>query len=283
MAINKVVRKSTGDVLLDLTQDTVTAETLSIGVTAHNAAGEPIVGECAVGGVTIKNQNKTITENGTYSADSGYTGLGTVTVDVQASGGNTVLRNVVVPNSIWKYTNTLYAHPDEYEMKPVWTDGELQYPVLKDGDIITFSNDIVIPDEAVDLFLNSPEDFAGYVEHQFLSFVRPDMPDLSKEKFVIDLQWNGVRYVYSSSVEAASASFGITVEQCIEMGFVKGWYKIDFAAGAIIPEIPSIVYLEQYNDSAHQYGIEFVNACGFLLDLTPFGLGKVTTNAGQET
>lgn len=45
MAINKVVRKSTGDVLLDLTQDTVTAETLSIGVTAHNAAGEPIVGE----------------------------------------------------------------------------------------------------------------------------------------------------------------------------------------------------------------------------------------------
>ena len=39
------------------------------------------------GGVTIKNQNKTITENGTYTADSGYTGLGTVTVDVQASGG----------------------------------------------------------------------------------------------------------------------------------------------------------------------------------------------------
>ena len=39
------------------------------------------------GGVTIRNQNKTITENGTYTADSGYTGLGTVTVDVQASGG----------------------------------------------------------------------------------------------------------------------------------------------------------------------------------------------------
>lgn len=39
------------------------------------------------GGVTINNQNKTITENGTYTADSGYTGLGTVTVDVQASGG----------------------------------------------------------------------------------------------------------------------------------------------------------------------------------------------------
>ena len=33
-------------------------------------------------GVTIKNQNKTVTENGTYKADSGYTGLGTVTVTV---------------------------------------------------------------------------------------------------------------------------------------------------------------------------------------------------------
>jgi hypothetical protein len=40
-------------------------------------------------GVTINNQDKTITENGTYTADEGYTGLGTVTVDVQASGGET--------------------------------------------------------------------------------------------------------------------------------------------------------------------------------------------------
>lgn len=35
-------------------------------------------------GVTIRNQNKTITENGTYKADPGYTGLGTVTVAVPA-------------------------------------------------------------------------------------------------------------------------------------------------------------------------------------------------------
>ena len=33
-------------------------------------------------GVVIRNQNKTITENGTYKADSGYTGLGNVIVDV---------------------------------------------------------------------------------------------------------------------------------------------------------------------------------------------------------
>jgi hypothetical protein len=33
-------------------------------------------------GEVIRNQNKTITENGQYQADSGYTGLGTVTVAV---------------------------------------------------------------------------------------------------------------------------------------------------------------------------------------------------------
>lgn len=43
MANNKV-QLSDGTVLLDLTGDTVTPETLMAGVIAHNAAGEPIVG-----------------------------------------------------------------------------------------------------------------------------------------------------------------------------------------------------------------------------------------------
>lgn len=42
MAVNKVVYgKKT---IIDLTEDTVTPETLLEGVTAHNAAGEKIVG-----------------------------------------------------------------------------------------------------------------------------------------------------------------------------------------------------------------------------------------------
>ncbi len=49
---------------------------------------EAIAGACPTGGggsgdgVTIRNQNKTITQNGSYKADSGFTGLGTVTVNV---------------------------------------------------------------------------------------------------------------------------------------------------------------------------------------------------------
>lgn len=39
------------------------------------------------GGTEINNQDKTITENGVYTADSGYTGLGTITVNVEGGGG----------------------------------------------------------------------------------------------------------------------------------------------------------------------------------------------------
>ena len=55
--------------------------------------------------VTIKNQDKTITSNGSYTADSGYTGLGTVTVNVASTivSGNFFAREVT-------------------------TDGILQYP-----------------------------------------------------------------------------------------------------------------------------------------------------------
>lgn len=42
MAVNKV--SINGTTVLDLTADTVTPETLSRGVTAHNAAGELITG-----------------------------------------------------------------------------------------------------------------------------------------------------------------------------------------------------------------------------------------------
>lgn len=42
MAVNKV--SINGATVLDLTADTVTPETLSMGVTAHNAAGELITG-----------------------------------------------------------------------------------------------------------------------------------------------------------------------------------------------------------------------------------------------
>ena len=42
-----------GETILDLTKDTITEDTLAMGETAHNAAGEPIVGKAKVCSVTL--------------------------------------------------------------------------------------------------------------------------------------------------------------------------------------------------------------------------------------
>ena len=42
MAVNKV--EANGETLIDLTNDTVTADTLDMGVTAHNKTGQTITG-----------------------------------------------------------------------------------------------------------------------------------------------------------------------------------------------------------------------------------------------
>ena len=49
MAVSKV-ELANGEVLIDLTNDSVTAETLAEGVTAHGADGEPIVGKMSSSG-----------------------------------------------------------------------------------------------------------------------------------------------------------------------------------------------------------------------------------------
>lgn len=75
-------------------------------------------------GATIKNQDKTITENGTYTADSGYTGLGTVTVDVQASGGGSDTNFVMgsfTPNSKLSEIRIDFPDADKYKKFVLFT------------------------------------------------------------------------------------------------------------------------------------------------------------------
>lgn len=88
MGVNKV--EYGGKVLIDLTGDTVTEDTLTKGITAHNAKGEPITGtHVCSGGSTPKLIEKTITENGTYNAaDEGADGYSAVTVDIDSTGGS---------------------------------------------------------------------------------------------------------------------------------------------------------------------------------------------------
>ena len=86
MAVNKVVLGE--DTLIDLTADTVSADKLAKGTTAHNMAGEPIVGTMEAGGGKEYTFTNGLTEtNGVVSWDlndriKAGTGKGSVTINV---------------------------------------------------------------------------------------------------------------------------------------------------------------------------------------------------------
>lgn len=110
---------------------------------------------------TVKNQDKTITENGTYSADNGYTGLGTVTVDVAGAGGGSL-----PSGGYWEQLTSVY--PTYGNMICFIYDGN-QYAVAKktstaskfsiyryDGNVLTLVS--------ADTIYNSPQGY-NIIEH----------------------------------------------------------------------------------------------------------------------
>lgn len=94
MAVNKVVyvENSVQKTLVDLTTDTVTADKLASGITAHDKTGAQITGTMETSSIKLQpSKSITVTQNGTVSVspDGGYDGLkkADVTVNVPSSGG----------------------------------------------------------------------------------------------------------------------------------------------------------------------------------------------------
>lgn len=75
MAVNKVVYNA--KVLLDLTSDTVTADKLASGVTAHDKSGAKITGTMPLNGAVSKTLDTSTTS---YAVPKGYTDGGTVNI-----------------------------------------------------------------------------------------------------------------------------------------------------------------------------------------------------------
>ena len=88
-------------------------------------------------GSQINNQDKTITQNGQYTADSGYTGLGTVTVNVPSGSGDVKL---------FETEQAMQAdpNPSEGDLAVVYRE-EIQ-PVTEESefDSCTFPNTVVL-------------------------------------------------------------------------------------------------------------------------------------------
>lgn len=74
----------------DTSKDTVMPDVLLEGYTAHDANGKQITGihVCR----TPKMQEKTVTENGVFEPDEGYTGFSKITVAVEGSDNDYKVR-----------------------------------------------------------------------------------------------------------------------------------------------------------------------------------------------
>lgn len=84
-------------------EDTIAEKLATIAENEQNVFNAGYEKGLASGGVTINNQDKTITENGVYQADEGYTGLGTVTVEVASTGGGDI--DALIDRSITEVTS----------------------------------------------------------------------------------------------------------------------------------------------------------------------------------
>lgn len=95
------------------------------------------------GGVPINNQDKTITENGVYQADEGYTGLGTVTVEVASTGGGDI--DVVVFEEMNQYYYPTKIFINTAIIPPAWYKSKSSITDIRFGD-----NVVAIKDDAFD-------------------------------------------------------------------------------------------------------------------------------------
>lgn len=120
------------------------------------------------GGGEIKNQNKTVTENGVYTADSGYTGLGRVTVNVETT--EPTLIDLTITPSVTSQTITPLQNTDGYNTITVEAvtaniDSDIQAEnIKKDVEIlgVTGTYEGITPSGTITITQNGTSDVTNY-------------------------------------------------------------------------------------------------------------------------
>lgn len=120
------------------------------------------------GGGEVKNQNKTVTTNGVYTADSGYTGLGRVTVDVETT--EPTLTDLTIAPSTTSQTITPLQNTDGYntitvEAVTASIDSDIQAENIKKGvDIlgVTGTLESTSPSGTITITQNGTSDVTNY-------------------------------------------------------------------------------------------------------------------------
>ena len=206
----------------------------------------------------INNQNKTITQNGSYTADSGYTGLGTVLVNVPSGSGDV----------------KLFATEQAMQADPNPTIGDLAVvyddpimPVTEDTETITA---VSIP--SVVTFDNAISDwhsmgFSNYdVYADFYVSVNPERANIgyySDDHIEIE-------YTTNDSITYTKVSGPIEIEFPAPLENRYGEYD-EYAAEFILSKANVFTGLYQYDNWPQEN-----TSCGYQPDFEPHNSAYIT-------
>ena len=227
MAVNKVIIGT--ETKLDLTGDTVTADTLAEGKTAHNAAGEVITGTMAGGDIfavigvtypagstcTCTNGTKTLTAKGTSGTaifNVPSTGTWTVTAtngDKTASKSVSVTAEGQTENVTLAYEYVLYEAGTEYvtftENKP------LSYGTISWG--------------TKNVTIELPSNTGGYYTTTFVNTSKIDLSNYSHLKCTLsslDIESTSSFHCFQLGVSSASSpGWGSNMIASVNLGNSK--------------------------------------------------------------
>lgn len=159
MGANKITLNTPDgeEVLMDLTGDTVTPETLAEGVTAHDASGEPIVG-------TMKPEKSTVSVSVDHINDSEVTYFaenGTKTVAPTGTQSTIEALN----GAVWFNNNAIHEITGEYVSSLVGSDRLVLFK--EDGGGVTVGSNIRFAAEIIQRTISVP-----YVNDRITSIPR---------------------------------------------------------------------------------------------------------------